>query len=580
MDAQRPLQVPVTGEAPSGEVPRAGAEGAAPADQTPHVGASLSSAVRAVSGMTLLSRLGGLARDVLVGRIFGDTALGSAFSAGFTIPNLFRRLLGEGALSAAFIPEYAQAEKTDRAEADRFASLTVAGLGIATGLLTAIAELVLLGLLLWLPADSDRQMSIRLVMIMLPFMPFICVTAIFGGMLQVHGRFGPAASGPLLLNSFIIVVGLWHVLRGETGTPAVAEALGAATALSGISQAATFAWLLRRNATWRSDWETARPRARRMWVKMVPVLIGLGTLQLNTFMDQVIAMWPTWVGPTVLGAAYPLDKASNILIGSAQRLYQFPLGVFGIAVATAVFPLLSRHADDRERFSDALRRGLRMSFYIGLPASLGLMLVNKDLVASLYAAGRGTMGEAMPAGGGFSPEGIERTAAVLAGFAPGIWAYSVNHVFTRAFYARGDTRTPMRVAVVMVGLNLLLNVSLIWPLREAGLAWSTGICAMLQCGVLGWLCHRRLDVGVIDAGVVRAGAKIAACAAVMGLMVWGLMHVMPEPKRWIGHVIRAGAGSAAGVMVYGIASLALKTPELRWLVGRGLQVKRAPGSRG
>ncbi|HLO40446.1 MAG TPA: murein biosynthesis integral membrane protein MurJ [Phycisphaerales bacterium] len=522
---------------------------------------ALAAAVRAVSGVTLLSRVGGLARDVLVARLFGDTALGSAFSAGFAIPNLFRRLLGEGALSAAFIPEYAQAQKESREAADRFSSRTILWLGVVTGLLTVISELALLGILLLAPGDADRQMSLRLIMIMLPFMPFICVTALLGGMLQIHGKFGPAASGPLLLNGFIIVVGLWHVLRGETGSPRVAEALGVATALSGITQAMTFAWLLRGRASWRTDWQAERPRARRMWTKMLPALIGLGTLQLNTFLDQVIAMWPVWVGPLFLGFKYPLDESSNILIASAQRLYQFPLGVFGIAVATAVFPLLSRHADAPGPFGDALRRGLSLSFFIGFPASVGLILVNHDLVAALYGAGRHS-------GGGFSAEGVARTSAVLSGFAPAIWAYSVNHVFTRAFYAKGDTRTPMYVAMAMVGLNLCMNLTLIWWLREAGLAWATSVCAMLQSVILGLLCRRHVHTDCIDRGVVISIGKTLLVSAVMAAAVVSAMYFMHRPERWLDHVVRAAVGASVGVLVYVGAAFAFKIKELRWLVRR------------
>ncbi|MCC6425419.1 MAG: murein biosynthesis integral membrane protein MurJ [Phycisphaerales bacterium] len=518
--------------------------------------------------MTLLSRLGGLARDVLIGRIFGDTALGSAFSAGFTIPNLFRRLFGEGALSAAFIPEYAKAQREGREEADRFSSLTLVRLGIATGLLTAVAEIVLFAALVLLPPDPDRQMSIRLIIIMLPFMPFICGTAILGGMLQVHGKFGPAASGPLVLNGFIIAVGLWHLLRGEAGSPAVAYALGIATTVSGITQAATFAWLLRRHASWRADRQLARERVHRMWVTMIPVLIGLGTLQLNTFIDQLIAMWPIWVGPTVFGHPYPLDESSNIIIAAAQRLYQFPLGVFGIAVATAVFPLLSRHAADGERFADTLQRGLRISFYIGLPASAGLMLLNHDVVAALYASGRASVDGAAPTHGGFSDAGVARAAAVLAGFAPGVWAYSVNHVFARAFYARGDTRTPMRIAIGMVALNLALNLTLIWFLREAGLAWSTSICAAIQACILGRFCHTRLHAGSLNRDVLMGLARIVVATGIMAGVVWAVLWMMPAPQRWLDYVLRAGAGSIVGVAVYAGASLALRTPELRWLAHR------------
>lgn len=529
-------------------------------------GGSLVTAVRSVSGVTLLSRLGGLARDVVVSRLFGDTALGSAFAAGFAIPNLFRRLFGEGALSAAFIPEYTDAGRAGAGERDRFATLTVAGLGIGTGVLTAAAEAVLLLLAWLLPPDESRLTSIRLIMVMLPFMPFICVTAILGGMLQVHGRFAAAASGPLVLNGFIIAVGLWHMAHGERGSVGVAYALGVATTLSGLTQAAAFAWILRGHVAWRRDWGSIRPRARRMWTRLVPVLIGLGALQINTLLDQVIAMWPIWIGPTVLGAAYPLDERSNILLAAAQRLYQFPLGVFGIAVATAVFPMLARHAGDTERFGSTLRRGVRLSFFIGLPAGAGLMLVGHDLVATLFSSGIGAEDADHAGGMGFSSEGVERSAAVVMGFAPAIWAYSLNHVLARAFYARGDTRTPMRVSLAMVALNLCLNVTLIWPLREAGLAWSTSLCAILQCILLSWLCSRRLGTRPVGSASWPGFWRTIAATAVMAVAVWTVLRFMPDGAAWSGHAARVAVGTGAGMAAFAFASVILGSQEFRWLI--------------
>ncbi len=531
-------------------------------------GGAMVVAVRAVSGVTLVSRLGGLARDVLVSRLFGDTALGSAFAAGFAIPNLFRRLFGEGALSAAFIPEYTDSGRAGRDESDRLASLTVWTLGVGTGLLTAVAEVALLLLAWLLPPDEARLTSIRLIMVMLPFMPFICVTAILGGMLQVHGRFAAAASGPLVLNGFIIAVGLWHVVRGERGSEGVAYALGLATTLSGLTQAAAFAWLLRRKVSWRSDWGAIRPRARRMWTRLVPVLIGLGALQINTLMDQVIAMWPIWFGPTILGVAYPLDERSNILIAAAQRLYQFPLGVFGIAVATAVFPMLARDAGDTDRFGSTLRRGVRLSFFIGFPAGAGLMLVGHDLVATLFSSGPGAGGEAREAGTGFSASGVGRTAAVVMGFAPAIWAYSVNHVLARAFYARGDTRTPMRVSLAMVALNLVLNITLIWPLREAGLAWSTSLCAMIQCAILAVMCRRRLGTEPLDAASWPGLLKTVGGTAVMAAAVWTLLQLMPEARTWADQALRVAIGTGVGIAAFTAWSAAMRSHEFRWLIGR------------
>jgi putative peptidoglycan lipid II flippase len=546
--------------------------------------AQLSSAVRTVSGMTLLSRVGGLARDLVFVHIFGNTALGSAFLAGFAIPNMFRRLFGEGALSAAFIPEYTAAVKSAElnvlsaqeasappphsalstqhsalpSEAAQFASLTLALLAIVTGLLTAVIEIALL-LVLWLaPRDADRALSIKLIMLMLPFMPLICSAAILGGMLQVHGRFAAASAGPVVLNSFIIATGVYCMVTGKQGGPMTAYALGAATVASGLTQAFWFSLVLRPHIRWTRDFQDTWPRARRMLTKFVPVLIGLGTLQVNAFVDTLVAMWPIWVGPTILGHKYPLYEDSNSIIALTQRLYQFPLGVFGIAVATAAFPLLARHADEPHHFASTLRRGLRLSLFIGLPATLGLMLIHHDITTVLFT-GRKT---------GFDDNGVARSAAVLLGYAPGIWAYSLNHVFTRAFYAKGDTATPMRVAIAMVILNFTLNWTLIWPLGEAGLAWSTSIAAMVQCGVLALLCRRLLPEPLIDAETTRAGAKIILAAAIMAAAVFASQRALPIPATWTGHLISLGVACGTGAVAYLFASTALRLHELRWLLQR------------
>jgi putative peptidoglycan lipid II flippase len=541
------------------------------ADGDPH-GGGLGGAVRAVGGVTLLSRLGGLARDVLVGRIFGDTAINSAFQAAFAIPNMFRRLFGEGALSAAFIPEYTRAVEGARAAgggSDRageggpdpgaLASLTVLMLGVVTGAVTVVVEAVLLVLLLALPHEAERALSLRLIMVMLPFMPLICVTAILGGMLQVHGKFAASASGPLVLNGFIIAVGVVALVRGPMGET-TAYALGVATVLSGATQAAWFARLLRGRVRWTRAVRAAREPARRMMRRFVPVVIGLGTLQVNAFIDTLIAMWPIWVGPTLLGFAYPLDERSNGILSLTTRLYQFPLGVFGIAVATAAFPMLARHALDGALFGRTLRRGVRLSVFIGLPASAGLAMVREDLVGVLFARGAGATG--------FSAEGVARSAAVLMGFAPGVWAYSLNHVLTRAFYARGDTLTPMKVAVGMVGLNLSLNVALIWWLREAGLAWSTTATAVVQCAVLAALCRRRLGAAALDGEAARALARgVGLTLAMMGVVA-AARSMAGQGAGWSGAAGRLGISCAAGVAAYAAGAALLRAPELGWLLKR------------
>lgn len=520
----------------------------------------LGRAVRATGLVTLGSRVFGMVRDVLIGRIFGDTAIGSAFAAAFAVPNMFRRLFGEGALSAAFVPEYAQAHKHDAPLAGQLASLTLRWLGLATGVLTAVIEVGLLMVLIFVPGDAERRLSITLLMVMLPFMPMICLAAILAGMLQVHNRFAAAASGPILLNAFIIVTGLYFVLVGGRGDATIAYALGVATVLSGVTQAATFWWMLRKEVAWSRHDARARATAGRMLRTFVPVMIGLGTLQLSTLIDTVIAMWPIWIGPTMFGRPVPLDEGSNAIISLTSRLYQFPLGVFGIAVATAAFPLMARAADDPARFIEVLRRGLRLSLLIGLPASVGLALVRHDLVFVLFAGGKG----------GFSAEGVARASSVLLGFSTAVWAYSLNHVLTRGFYARKDTRTPMRVAIVMVLVSVGLNLTLIWPLREAGLAWATAISQVIQTFVLLVLAGRKLHAGAILDGPTRmAMARTAGMVLAMGVCVWGVLQVWPAVVLWREHALRLGVAAGMGLAVYGGMCVGLRVPELAWLRGRG-----------
>jgi putative peptidoglycan lipid II flippase len=327
-------------------------------------------------------------------------------------------------------------------------------------------------------------------------------------------------------------------------------------------------WALRGRVVWSAAGPLARRHAREVLRRFLPATLGLGTLQLNTMMDMVIAMWPVWVGPTILGHAFPLDQRSNAVLSYTQTIYQFPLGVFGIAVATAIFPMLSRAADRHEEFVRTLRRGLRLSLFIGLPATVGLALVRHDLVAAIFGGG-GRLG--------FSDEGVSRGAAALLGFAVGVWAYSLNHVYTRAFYARHDTVTPMRLALAAVGLNFLLNITLIWWLREAGMAWATGLSAIAQCVALAWLCRTRLGLRPFDPETRRACLRIALAAAAMGGAVFAAGRLLPDDPAWRTHVLRVSVCVAVGAAAYALGALALRLPELRWLFQRGERGGEAAG---
>lgn len=492
--------------------------------------------------VTVLSRVTGLARDATLSRVLGAGAVMDTFFFAFIIPNLFRRLFGEGALSAAFLRVYAQLDTSDRDTARRLATLTIGLLAAGLGALTIAGEL----LLYWLSARAGHeQLVVRLMMIMLPYMPMICLVAILGAMLQVHGRFGPSAGAPIVLNLFIIgaTIGVAPML-GVRDAGVHVTVVAASVTVAGAAQLAWMTWALGARRWHMAGWRRAVEPLRTVVRQAVPMILGLGVLQLNVLLDGVLASYPTLVGPTIFGVEYPLHEGAMAAVSFAARLYQFPLAVVGLAVATAIFPALARLADDERSFSEVLQRGLRLVIFIGLPASAGLMLVGPLLVRVILEGGR------------FGAADVDRVAFVLYGYAAGVWAYSTIHVITRGFYAMGDTRTPVTVAVAMVALNLVLNCVLIWtPLREAGLAWSTAVCAVIQFAVLLGLARRRLPATSLGP-VLSFGAKSLALTGVMAVAVAVVLRLMPVGT-WLEALLALVVGTGTGVLVVGLGKRAM-----------------------
>ncbi|MCP3905755.1 MAG: murein biosynthesis integral membrane protein MurJ [Planctomycetes bacterium] len=514
---------------------------------------------RTVSLLTIVSRVTGLARDASLSRVFGAGTLMDAFFFAFLIPNLFRRLFGEGALAAAFLPAFSRLEREDPEMARRLASLIVSGLAVVLGVIVLVSEAVLFAL----SARTDHgSLALWLTMIMLPYMPLVCVVAILGAMLQVRGRFGPTAAAPIVLNLCLIgaVVGLAFVFpAGDTGDGsgrlAHIGAVAASVVLAGALQVLWSLLALRARPWWTREMRPARDTARRVLGQALPMILGLGVLQLNTLFDGLIASYPTTIGSTIFGVDYPLDAGAMSAVSYAQRLYQFPLGVFGIAVATAIFPALAALADDPDAFGRTVRRGLRLVVFIGLPASVGLVLVREPLTSVILE------------GGAFTQDNTERVGRVLLGYAPAIWAYSTVHVLTRAFYARGDAMTPVRVAVSVVVLNVVLNCTLIWtPLREAGLAWSTAICSTVQGLALLALLRRRIGP-IVDGAVTASAVKSVLAALLMGVAVWLVATLVPTwGDGWIATLGRLAMLVITGAVVFGGVARALRMPELRWTI--------------
>jgi putative peptidoglycan lipid II flippase len=521
---------------------------------------------RTVTLLTLVSRVTGLARDAALARVFGVTALMDAFWFAFMVPNLFRRLFGEGALSASFLPVFAQLDRDDPKTARQLATLVVSLLILSLGAVVLAGEGVLF--VLSMLADHEND-AIRLTMLMLPYAPLVCAVAILGAILHVRGRFGPTAAAPVVLNLFIVAaaIGAPFVI-GETSAGDAESTMrrhiaivALAVTAAGAVQVAWSLLALRGTKWWAGSLRNCReamPALRRVLAQAWPMFLGLGVLQINVFIDDLIASYPTTVGPTIFGLDFPLQTGALTSVNAAQRLYEFPLGVFGIAVATAIFPALSRANHDEAKFADILRRGLRLVMFIGLPASVGLILVRQPLTAVVFQ------------GAAFTADDTARVAFVLLGYTPAIWAYSMTHTLTRAFYARGDSMTPVKVAVGMVLLNFALNISLIWtPLREAGLAWSTSICATVQVMILLRL-TRRYASQVVDRSVIGSWLRTFVVTAVMAGVVWGIQFLLPDREAtWSWAMLELCALVGAGGLLVLIASWLARMPELRWALGRG-----------
>ena len=539
----------------SAESPDAASTGAA--DARHHE--SVFAAVRVVAIFTVLSRLVGLARDVAVARVFGDTAVASAFNFASMPANVARRLFGEGALAASFIPEYIALVEKRPELAPRFASFTIALVLLATTLLSGLSALGVGLFLLVGDHQPQRELLLQLTLALLGFIPLICATALLVGMMQVHGRFAAASFPPILQNAMVVAACsvIWVIRLTPT---AASFAVCGTILLSGVLGFLWCVWTLRPYIHFTTVFRGVGPSVRRVLRRFGPGAIALGTLQLNSMVDSVIATWPILVGPTMFGLLVPLDDASGAVVSYAQRLYQFPIGLFGTAVATAAFPALARAAiGDGRLFAETLRRAIRLSLFIALPASVGLMMIAGDVTRAVLQ------------GGNFSDQGAGRATLVLMGYAPAIWVYAVNQVLLRAFYARGDSLIPLDIALASLAINAVSSLALLWVpgLGEVAVAVATSIAAVAQMVMLVIRLRTMLpDEPLFNAEILRSAAAIAGLTAAMLAALVAVRVLMPHVSSISMSALRLGVGMTVGAVVYLSLAGVLRRPELRWLISR------------
>ncbi len=539
-------------------------------------------AAKLVAALTMLSRLLGMVRDMAIVAL-GATRATDSFWTAFSIPNLFRRLFGEGAMSAAFVPVFTEVAETEGWDRARLVLANAAGLlAVILAAVVVAAELVLAGLWAADPGDADRALLLKLAMIMLPFMFTICLLALGSAALNCRGHFAYPALAPALLNVCLIAAAFaaHRFLTGREGWQL--GVLAGAVVVAGAVQLAGVIWLLRRAKL------AAAPRlrpllapVRRIARLVVPTMVPLGVLQFSAFFSRIYAWWMTATPEApqvhVLGFAInrPLSPGVVTCLYAGVRLYMFPLGILAISLATAVFPLLSRYAARRDiaGLRDTTNRALRLSLFLGLPAGVALILLAEPSIALIYRHGRF--------------DDVARAAAILRMYSLGMWAYFAHHILLRAFFAQKDTATPMKVSCSLAAVDMLLVATLIFtPLGAAAIGLSTALTASTTVLLLAWVLHRRwgrLGLRGILLSLARTAGATAAMAGAILLAWWAVAApaqrlARAAGRRWIEPGAVAVVCIVAGAAAYLGAAALLRSPELRALRRRREDTGRAGGT--
>ncbi len=497
-----------------------------------------------IGSATLVSRLLGFIRDMVVARVFGAGLVTDAFFVAFRIPNLFRRLLAEGALSTAFVPVFSEYLATRPLEEFKRMLRSVAG-----AFLLVLAATSLLGMLgaRWIvrivaPGFFDlaerAELAVSLTRLMFPYLFFVGAAALAMGVLHTHRRFFASALGPVALNLCMIAAALFLAPRFQvpiTGLAVGVLAGGLGQFLIQVPSLSRVGLLLPPSA------ELSHPVIGRIASLLGPSIFGLAAVQLSVFVN------------TLLASFLPAGSVSYLYY--ADRVVEFPLGVFGISVATAALPAMSEQSAKkntqalRETFSFALR----LSCFVAVPASVGLLILRVPITRLLFERGR------------FEPSDTAATAWALGFYALGLTAFSGVRIVTQTFYAMGDVKTPVRIGVLTVALNVGLALAFMGPLAHGGLALASSCSSTVNFLWLLWLLRKRLGF----LGGRRLLASLGRTGVASGLLAaWCLVWLWswPESPAWMVEATRLGVTIGGGMVLFGAASMLLGAEEGRALL--------------
>lgn len=505
-----------------------------------------------ISGSVFLSRVLGLVRDVLAARFIGSGWEWDAFVLAFLVPNLFRRIFGEGALTAAFLPVFSDyLEKRSRDETFRFMSVVLTLLAAGLGAITVVGIVLCLVAPSWLgslvPNPEKLTLTLRLLAVMLPFLPLVCLVAVLAAILNCFKHFLFPALASVVLNLFWIAGFL--VGPHLAGTPRQMVMVVAWAIL--VGGAAEF--FLQLPALWkhgiryRPALSFRQEGLREIAVLMGPVVFGMSILQITLLVDNVIAE-----------ACVPGEGAVSALY-YGNRFMQFPLGLIGVALAQAAFPFLAEMASrgDLGGLRKNLEDSLRMCWFVAVPASVGLALLGEPLLRLFLEWER------------FLPEHTARASAVLAAYSLGVWAHCGNQLLMRAFYCLKDHRTVVRTGVAVSLGGLVLNLILVWYWQEVALAATTSLAGLANLGLLWTMLERRM--GKLDRRRVLGNlGKVVLSSAVMAAVVFSLLQILPGQSPWQGawgdvlwRSLRVMLPVLAGAGVYFLVARLLGLREVR-----------------
>jgi len=502
-----------------------------------------------VGGFTLLSRLTGFARDIVMAAVLGAGPVADAFLVAFRLPNHFRAIFAEGAFNAAFVPAYTRIREQAGPQqvglfADRIFTLLLASQILLLGLALCFTPDVIRVLAPGFDRDPSRfTLAVDLTRITFPYLLMMTLVTLYGGILNALNRFAAAAAAPILLNLAMIAT-----LVAARLFPSAGHAAAWGVLISGFLQVAlVLAGVIRANAVPRFRWPRWDADVKAFFVALGPAVIGSGSVQLALFADTIIASF------------LPVGAISALYY--ADRLNQLPIGVIGIGVGTVLLPEMSRRiaAGDEAGAHHSQSRAIELTLLLSLPCVAAFLIAPDLIMRALFGRGAFTAADAQAAG------------ATLAAYAIGLIPFVLIRSVVATFQARGDTATPVKAALIAAVVNIAFKVLLMGPLAQVGLAVATSIGAWINFALVLWF-GTRAGLTRFDAELGRSLSRLGAAALILAATLWigqSVLHGLLSASRGFRAPLELAALAALGTLFYGGAVIGLLGR--RWLVGLGRQ---------